>query len=68
MAEQRADLGLAEQRLGADLRVAHLAADVEREREHDEHADEARVGDRERAEVQDHTSFESFLPQEQERP
>src|SRR6185295_3641416 len=52
--------------LRAHLRVTHLAADVQREREDDEHADEARVGDREGAEVQQQPALESLLPQKQE--
>jgi hypothetical protein len=66
MAEQRADLRFLQERLRAHLRIAYLAADVQCEREHDEHTDQARVGDRERAEVQHQPAFEALLPQEQE--
>src|SRR6266508_3910318 len=66
--EQRADLRFFEQRLRAHLHVAQLAADVQREREDDEYADEARVGDGERAEVENDAPIESLLPEQQERP
>ena len=68
MPEQAADLRLLEERAGPQGGLAELAADMDRERQHDEEADQARVDDRERPEVQDPGAVEALLPEEQERP
>src|SRR5438552_2889218 len=65
--QERADLRFLQQRARAHLRVTDLAADMKRERQQDEDADEARVGDRERREVEHDAAVESLLPEQQER-
>jgi len=69
LTEQEADLRFAQEDACARAHVAHVGAHVDRQREHDEQRDEARVDDRERAEAEHGArALEALLPEQQERP
>src|SRR6059036_1234906 len=65
--EDRADLRLLQQDARLERDVGELAAQVERERQQDEDADERRVDERERSKVEEEAAAETLLPEEKER-